>query len=116
MSRNCTPILTLSVLATAALTADRFVTAAGAVPAAGASALGVGRANVAIGERQPVDVLGTSIVEAGAAMTANDLVQCDASGRAITKAAGVTLGRLAPGEAPTAAGQFVEIILLPATA
>lgn len=112
MSRQCTPILTLSVIATAALTADRFVTAAGAVPAAGASALGVGRSTVAIGARQPVDVLGTSVIETGAAIAANAFVETDVSGRAITKAAGVTLGRLAPGEVATAAGQFVEVLLL----
>lgn len=116
MSRQSTPILTQSVIATAALTADRFVTIAGAVPAAGASAYGVGRSTVAIGARQTVDVLGTAVVEAGAAIAEGAFVQTDASGRAITKAAGVTLGRLAPGEVATAAGQFVEVLLLPATA
>ncbi len=113
MSRQCTPILTLSVTATAALTADRFVTPAGAVPAAGATVLGVGRSTVAVGVRQPVDVLGTSVVETGAAIAANALVETDASGRAVTLAAGVVLGRLAPGEVATAAGQFVEVLLLP---
>ncbi len=116
MSRQSTPILTLSVIATAALAPDRFVTAAGAVPAAGASALGVGRTTVAIGGRQPVDVMGTSVVEAGGAIAANAFVETDALGRAVTKAAGVTLGRLAPGESATAAGQFVEVLLLPPNA
>lgn len=113
MSRQSTPILTLSVTATAALTADRFVTPAGAVPAAGTTCLGVGRSTVAIGARQPVDVLGTSVVETGAAIAANALVEADASGRAVTFNAGTVLARLAPGEVATAAGQFVEVILLP---
>lgn len=113
MSRQATPILTLSLIAAAALSADRFVTPSGAVPAAGATALGVGRTAAAVGERQPVDVLGTSIVETGGAIAANALVETDASGRAVTLAAGVVLGRLAPGEVATAAGQFVEVILLP---
>lgn len=116
MSRQSTPILTLSVVAIAALNADRFVTATGAVPAAGASALGVGRAAAAIGQRTPVDVMGTAVVEAGAAIAANAFVETDNLGRAVTKAAGVTLGRLAPGEVATAAGQFVEVLLLPPTA
>ena len=113
MSRQSTPLLTKSVVATAALTARRFVTFAGAVPAAGASALGVGRTTVAIGGRQPVDVMGTSVVEVGAAIAANALVETDASGRAVTLASGTALGRLMPGEVATGAGQFVEVLLLP---
>lgn len=113
MSRQSTPILTLSVIAAAALIADRFVTPAGGVPAAGASCLGVGRSSVASGARQPVDVLGTSVVETGGAIAANALVETDASGRAVALAAGTVLARMAPGEVATAAGQFVEVILLP---
>ena len=112
MSRQSTPILTLSVIATADLAACRFVTAPGAVPAAGASAFGVGRAAASIGQRTPVDVLGTSVVETGGAIAANAFVETDASGRAVTKSAGVTLGRLVPGESASAAGQFVEVLLL----
>jgi hypothetical protein len=116
MSRQSTPVLTLSVIATAVINGDRFVTAAGAAPAAGASALGVARAPAAIGGRTPVDVMGTSVIETGGAITANAFVETDNLGRAVTKSAGVTLGRLAPGEVATAAGQFVEVLLLPATA
>lgn len=116
MSRQSTPVLTLSVIATAVLNADRFVTAPGAVPAAGASAFGVGRTSAAIGERVPVDVMGTAVVETGGAIAANAFVETDSLGRAVTKSAGVTLARLAPGEVATGAGQFVEVILLPATA
>ena len=116
MSRQSTPILTLSVIAAGALNPDRFVTAAGAVPAAGASALGVGRAAASSGQRTPVDVMGTTVVETGGAIAANAFVETDNLGRAVTKSTGVTLARLAPGESATAAGQFVEVILLPANA
>ena len=35
-------------------------------------------------------------------------------GRAITRSAGVTLARMAPGQAAaTGAGQFVEVVLIP---
>lgn len=114
MSRQSHPIFTATVTSTSALTANRFVTTTGAVPAAGANALGVARAPaLAAGESVPVDVLGTAVVQAGAAIAAGAAVECDASGRAITKAAGATLGRLAPGEVATALGDFVEVVLIP---
>lgn len=111
--RNSTVLLALSALATAAITANRFVSVGGATVAGdGVSCGGVARAAAAIGERHTFDVIGTAVVETGAAIAANALIQSDATGRAITKAAGTTVARLAPGEVATAAGQFVEVILL----
>lgn len=104
-------LLTLSVAAVGALTAARFVTPALARAVAGENAYGVALTDAAIGEVVGVVNKGTAIVEAGAAIVAGALVQADASGRAITKAAGVTLGRMAPGEVAGAAGDFVEVIL-----
>lgn len=101
------PILTTSVLAAAALTARRFVTTAGAVPAAGAKVLGVTNADYASGEQAGVGVLGILLVEAGAAVSADDQVQSDANGCAITLAAGVDCGRAL--DAATAAGQFIRV-------
>lgn len=69
MSQN-TPLLTLSTKATAALIALRFVTATGATATAAGNALGVSRSDAAIGEYAPVDVLGTTQVTAGGAITA----------------------------------------------
>lgn len=108
------PLLTLTVTAAAALVANRFVTTLGAVPAAAAACLGVTRASAgAAGDLVPVDVLGTTIVETGAAIVVGAAIECDASGRAITLASGVKLGRMAPGQAAaTAAGQFVEVLLI----
>lgn len=104
-------LLTLSVLAVGAITQARFVTPAGNQAVAGENAYGVAVTDAADGEIVPVVNKGTAIVEAGALIAAGALVQADANGRAITKAAGVTLGRLAPGESAGAAGDFVEVIL-----
>jgi hypothetical protein len=104
--------LTLSVVATGVIVAQRFVTPAGAQAGDGVNAYGVADSVAAVGERLPVINQGTAIVETGAAIAAGALVQSDAQGRAITKAAGITQGRLAPGEVSTGAGQFVEVILI----
>lgn len=102
------PILTTSIPATAALTARRFVTTAGAVPAAGAKVLGVANTNYDIGEQAGLGVLGILLVEAGAAVAADAKVESDASGRAITLAAGDPCGRAL--DVATAAGQFIRVV------
>lgn len=113
-SRTYIDVLTTNVLLTAAVVAHRFVTGAGAYPAAAAAAVGVSRADGAIGEINPVQVLGEIYVETGGAIAVNAAIETDASGRAITLAAGVKLARMAPGQvAATAAGQFVRVIQIP---
>jgi hypothetical protein len=112
MSRQAISLLNLSLLLTGTVVADRFVTGVGAQTGAAGNAIGVTRSAGISGEIVPVDVIGTAIVEAGAAIAANALVESDSVGRAVTKSAGVTLGRLAPGQSASAAGQFVEIILI----
>lgn len=111
--RNGISLLAVAITATGAITANRFATAAGAVTGAAGNAQGVAQSSAAIGEKFAATVLGTEVVETGAAIAAGALVESDATGRAITKAAGVALARLAPGEVATAAGQFVEVILFP---
>lgn len=113
MSAASIPLLTLSVQATAALTKDRFVTAGGAVATAAGRALGVTRSDAAIGERAPVDVLGTTVVTAGGAIAADAALEVGADGKAVTLAAGVQVGRLAPGSVAAADGDLVEIVLIP---
>lgn len=113
MSRNSYPLLSVSMPATGVIVANRFVTPAGAQAGAGVNAQGVAKTDAAIGDELGVTVLGTEVVEAGAAIAAGSLVECDATGRAILHAAGVILGRLAPGESAAAAGEFVEVILFP---
>ncbi|HEX9391484.1 MAG TPA: capsid cement protein [Usitatibacteraceae bacterium] len=106
-------ILALTLVASGAITNGRFVGPAGAQAAAAGNALGVAKTDAAIGDLVAVTVMGTEITEAGAAIAANALVEIDAAGRAVTKAAGVTVGRLAPGSAAGAAGDYVEVILFP---
>lgn len=102
-------IATISVLATAALTKHRFATTAGAVPAAGVWCPGVANAAYDIGEQAGIDSHGVLVVEAGAAVAVDAEVQTDASGRAITKAAGIGLGRAL--DAAGAAGDFIRVKL-----
>jgi uncharacterized ParB-like nuclease family protein len=114
MSKQSIPVLTLSVLASAALTALRFVSTAAGVPAAGANVVGVTRSATAQGEYAPVDVLGTTVVETGAAIGAGAAIETDNQGRAVPLDTGVAVARMAPGQAAaTDAGQFVEVVLIP---
>lgn len=107
-------VLTLTVQATAPIAPARFVSLPGGVPTAGAPSYGVARSAAAAGQLVAVDVLGTAPVEAGAAIPAGSAVQTDALGRAIPLDTGEKLGRLAPGHSgATAAGQRVEVMLLP---
>jgi hypothetical protein len=113
MATGSIAVLQLGVTATAALTQFRGATMAGAVPAAGATALGIAMTGAAIGERVAVAALGTARAEAGAAIAAGAALEYDASGRVITRSAGVTIGRMLPGQTAGAAGDLVEILLLP---
>lgn len=101
-------VLTMTLAATAALIKNRFVSLAGGVPAAGVWCPGKANANYDIGEQAGVDAQGVLLVEAGAAVTAGVEVQTDVSGRAITLAAGISLGRAL--DAATAAGQFIRVL------
>lgn len=104
-------LLTISVLAAAALTAERLVTAAGAVATAAGNAVGVARTDAAIGELCPVDVLGTAVVTAGGAIAKGAHVEVGATGKAVTLAAGKAVGVAL--EAAAADGDPVEILLIP---
>ena len=85
----------------ATITGGRFVTVSGTPtegnptvsPAgAGVAALGVAGRDKASGEKVPVIRQGVVPVTAGGTVTAGERVQSDATGRAITLAAGVALG------------------------
>lgn len=107
-------LLTLTVTAAATLSANRGVTTAGAVPAAAARIAGVTRTSGSSGDLVPIDVLGTTVMESGAAIAVGARVEVDNQGRAITLAAGVCVGAMAPGQAAVgAAGALVEIVLIP---
>lgn len=107
-------ILTLTVTAAEALSANRGVTVGGAVPAAGAPIAGFTRTSGDIGDLVPVDAGGTVQAEAGAAIAAGAAVEVDALGRVVTNTTGTKVGRMAPGQpAATASGQLVELIYIP---
>lgn len=114
MSKANISLLTLTVIASAALAASRFVTTAGAYPSAGGVPLGATRSDGAIGDLVPVDVLGTSLLEAGAAIAADAPIMVGTDGKAITHdgdgdkhAIGRTL------EAAAGDGSVIEVLLIP---
>lgn len=112
MAANSTACQTLTVAATGTISAARFVTPAGAQAGADANTLGVTRTAAVSGDKIPVDVLGTAVVEVGAAVSLGASLKSDASGRAITWAtSGAKVGIAL--EAATASGQFIEVFLIP---
>ncbi|MFZ5520458.1 MAG: capsid cement protein [Pseudomonadota bacterium] len=113
MQQPSIPLLTLTVAAAGALAANRFITAAGAYPAAGGAALGVTRTPAgAAGDLLPTDALGTTIVEAGAAFTAGAALMVDATGRAVAHTGtNIKVGQAL--QAAGAAGAMVEVLLIP---
>lgn len=106
------PVLALTAVAAGTIAANRFVTPAGAQAGADANTLGVCRQAAVVGDKVTVDVLGTAIVEAGAAVAAGATIKSDASGRAITWASSGAKVGLAL-EAAGAAGQMIEVLLIP---
>lgn len=82
-----------------------FVGFDGAVPAAGAKALGVENVEAAAGESRSIMTHGIAIVRAGAAVAVGAEVEGDASGRAIT----ATTGKV-NGYAMTAAAAAADLI------
>lgn len=103
------PVLTLSVLATATLTAGLFVTPGGAVAGAGAAVAGVCNADAATGEVAPVISLGVGICTSGAAVAAGAVIASDAAGKAITWVSGEKLGVALT--AASGANQEIEVLL-----
>lgn len=110
MSKQFISVLALSVMASAAITANRFVTGAGVTATAAGRALGVARSDAADAEVFPADVIGTAVVEASAAIAVDAEIEVAASGKAVTKAAGVTVARAL--EAAGADGDFIEVLLI----
>lgn len=109
MSKQAYPLLPLTLVAGASLSANRFVTSAGAVPGAGTAAIGVNRVAASSTDKITVDVIGTAIVETGGVISAYDEIQTDASGRAVTSDGGVVLGIAM--QASTGSGKFIEVLL-----
>lgn len=101
-------LMTTTVLAASALARYRFANFAGATANATDAALGVPVTAFDIGEQAGVATHGEILVEAGAAVAVGAQVQSDATGRAITLAAGVAAGRAR--DAATAAGDLIRVL------
>jgi hypothetical protein len=109
-------ILVLSLDAAGALATARGVTGAGAYPSAGAGIRGVTRTKAdAAGDRVPIDVIGTALVESGGAVTKDAAQMIDATGRVLDKTStNVVVGYALT--AAAAAGTVVEVLLVGPTA
>ena len=103
-------LLALTVIAAAALTAERFVTATGAVATAAGNALGVTQTSAASGQVVAVDVIGTAVVTAGAAIAKGAAIEVGTAGKAVTKSSGVTVARAL--QAAAADGDRIEVLLI----
>ena len=103
-------VLDVTETATAAVLGERFFNAGAHAVAAG-RALGVTRADAAIGTLVPITVIGTAIVSASAAIAKDALVEVAANGQAVTRSAGVAVGRAL--QAAAAAGDRIEVLLFP---
>lgn len=101
-------LLTVTILAAAALTRFRLVDYSGNPASAGERALGVTEADFDAGELAGVNTHGEILVEAGAAISAGAEVESDSVGRAITKTTGVAFG--VARDAATAAGDIIRVL------
>lgn len=105
------PLLTLTVTAIGAVAACRFVGFDGAqVDAAGVKAMGVSTFPAINGDDLSLDVIGTTVVEAGGAVAVGDDLSADAEGRAVTAEEGVVLAQAL--DSSLAAGEFIEVLLV----
>jgi hypothetical protein len=104
-------ILTLSVLASASIAAERFVTAAGGVASAAGNAIGVSCTQAAAGEIFPVDVIGTAVVTAGGAFDKGAWLEIGSDGKAVVQTTGPAVAWAQ--QAATADGDRVSVVLIP---
>ena len=106
-----TVLFSMTAIASAAVAANRFIgLLTGAHCAAAAKPQGVSTYAAAVGEAFEVDMYGTRMVEAGAAIAAGAAVKSDANGKAVPQAG---VGEIA-GYAVSAAGgdgQLFEVLL-----
>jgi hypothetical protein len=104
-------MLALTVIATATVLAERFVTGNGAHTAAGASSFGVSNTSANAGERFAADVLGTTVVVAGGAIAKDAAIEVGTAGKAITRNTGKIVAKAI--QAAAADGDRIEVLLIP---
>jgi len=105
------PDFVRSVTATVDLTVARFVTLAGAYPAAGGYAIGVTYSSGKTGDLVPYVIEETAEVEVGEAIAVGDALMSDASGKAM-KLTG-TNTKVGRAMSAAAAGGTIEALLIP---
>ena len=104
-------LLSLPVLATAELSPERFITAAGTYAAPGGNALGTTRTQTLVDELTPVAVIGTAVVTAAGPLAIDDRIQVGADGKATVLAGGTAVAVAL--QAASADGDRIEVLLLP---
>lgn len=108
-----TKILNITVTLSADAPVHRFVSPTGGRPAADGNTLGVAEYKADSGDEAAVTVLGTAVVEAGAAIAVGDPVKTDAAGKALKNADvanDVTVARALT--AAAADGDLIEALLI----
>lgn len=95
----------------AAVEANRFVTFAGGVAAAGGTAAGPAYVKGAANDYVAVTVLGVAVAEAGAAISAGAELQVGADGKVITRTTGKTVAWAM--EDAAADGDELSVFLVP---
>lgn len=101
-------LMVVTIAAAAALSRFRFCDFSGNPASAGERALGVPVTNFDAGEQAGVATHGEILVEAGAAIAVGAEVESDATGRAVTKSAGVAFG--VARDAAGAAGDIIRVL------
>lgn len=104
------PILCLPYLLTGTVIRKRFVAPGGTQALAASHTIGVADYGGNAGDRIQVVAMGTAITEAGGIIAQDSLIETDASGRAVTLAAGIPVGRAL--SASSVAGQLIEVLLI----
>ena len=104
-------VLTLAVVAAATLAAERAVGRDGNYATAGGHAVGVTNTGGGDGDRIGCDVIGTTIVTAGAAFSDGDFLQVGTDGKLVVQTAGVAVAKAMQDAA--ADGDRVEVLWIP---
>lgn len=110
MAVGSVEILQKTITASAALTQFRGATLAGALASAAGNGY-VAAVGAASGAKTTLTVLGTCVAEAGAAVSANALLEFDSSGRVVTRSSGAIVGRSIT--AGSASGSLLEMLVIP---
>jgi hypothetical protein len=113
MSATKIPLLTLSLVATAAIAKYQAVGYDGAVAGAGEEIFGLATSDGASGEVIAADVLGTGLAIAGATVTAGQALEVGTNGRLIPLDSGTQVARVMPGSGG-GDGDLIEVFLIPA--